>query len=88
MQFKLEEAVKSDSLEVKTLKNSAISVPNSLYASKVFGGDLEIDKCYCPSSQGGALIEMWNQQHPLIHTWLVLSSVSICFLSALLFIIS
>ncbi|MBP7212036.1 hypothetical protein KBA27_04300 [bacterium] len=26
--------------------------------------------------------DLWEDQHPLIHTWFLLSSVSICFISA------
>lgn len=83
MQFTVEKTAKA-----KTLKDS-VSIPNSLYTSKIFGTDNEIDKCYqMNNTQGSTLVEMWNQQHPLMNTWLVLSSISICFLSALLFIIS
>lgn len=72
----------------KTKNNSMASTPNTLYASKILGKDIEIDNTYCADiSYSGSFSEMWNQQHPLIHTWLILSSVSICFLSALLFII-
>ncbi len=31
--------------------------------------------------------KLWNEQHPIIHAWFLLSSISICFLSAILFII-
>ena len=27
--------------------------------------------------------EVWNKQHPIIHTWFLLSSISICCVSAL-----
>ena len=81
MHFVKEEAVKSGSL-----KNSAMSVSNSIYASKVLGKGIEIDNyCGASSLRQNALIEIWNKQHPLIHTWLILSSISICFLSALFF---
>lgn len=30
--------------------------------------------------------DLWNEQHPIITTWFVLSSVSICFMSALFLI--
>lgn len=72
----------------KTKNASVASAPNTLYASKILGKDIEIDNTYCAEiSYAGSLSEMWNHQHPLICTWLILSSVSICFLSALLFII-
>lgn len=70
----------------KTLKDITVSIPNSMYTSKIFGKDIEIDKCYSSGSFKKLFFtEMLTQQHPLISTWLVLSSVSICFLSALLF---
>lgn len=84
MQFTTEKA-----LAPKTPKESAISVPNTLYTSRVLGSDIEIDKThYTDNFTGSALMEVWNQQHPLIHTWLLISSISICFLSAILFVIS
>lgn len=81
MQFTIEEAAKS-----KSLRNSAVSIPNSIYTDKLLGKDLEIDLCYCGNDSENILAGIWNKQHPLIHTWLVLSSISICFLSALFFI--
>lgn len=81
MQFTVEKTAKT-----KTLKDSMMSVPNSTYTSKIFGTENEIDKCYLTNaSQETTFAEMWFQQHPIINTWLVLSSISICFLSALLF---
>lgn len=72
----------------KTKNNSMASTPNAIYASKVLGKDIEIDSGYrAEISYENTFAEMWNQQHPLINTWLVLSSISICCLSALLFII-
>lgn len=72
----------------KTLKESAVSIPSTLYASKIFGKDIEIDSNCCAENLFDATFStIWDKQHPLIHTWLVLSCVSICFLSALLFII-
>jgi hypothetical protein len=75
-----------ESVTPKTSNKAMVSAPNSLYSSKVFGKDLEIESNYVDNSST-TFAQMWNQQHPLIHTWLILSSVSICFLSALLFII-
>lgn len=81
MQFMIEDAMKP-----RTLKESAISVPNSIYMSKVLGKDIEVNAGYYEDRvHKNALKEMWSKQHPLIHTWLVLSSISICFLSALLY---
>lgn len=31
--------------------------------------------------------EIWQYQHPVMHTWFLLSSVSICFMFALLFFV-
>lgn len=82
MQFITEkEATKSGSI-----RNYAVSIPNSIYASKVLGNDIEIDNYTCVGSLSqNTLLEIWNKQHPLIHTWLILTSISICFLSALFF---
>lgn len=72
----------------KSKNNSLASTPNSIYASKVLGKDVEINSGYQSEiTLEDAFASVWNQQHPVIHTWLILSSVSICFLSALLFII-
>lgn len=82
MQFIIEDAVKS-----RTLKDSAITIPSSLYTSKILGKNIEANADYVIDSirkNKNTLMEMWDKQHPLIHTWLVLTSVSICLLSALL----
>ena len=71
----------------KTFNNAMATTPNSLYTSKIFGKDLEIENNYTTDASSATFSEMLSQQHPLINTWLVLSSISICFLSALLFII-
>ena len=83
MQFVKEETVKS-----RSLRDAAVSIPTSIYLSKVSGNNIESDNYCCAGSFGqNALLEMWNKQHPLIHTWLILSSISICFLFAFFFII-
>lgn len=66
-------------------KKSNISVPKSIYGKNIFCKDLEMEPCYCAANN--ALSELWNNQHPLIHTWLILTSLSLCFLSAFLFIV-
>lgn len=72
----------------KTSTNAMVTNPTTIYASKILGTDLNIDHGYLfESSFKNTLSEMWSQQHPLIHTWLVLSSISICFLTAFLFIV-
>lgn len=81
MQFTIEKAATST-----VSKNSAVSIPNSLSAG-VLRRDVEMEACcYADNFQKNVLMEIWNKQHPLIHTWLLLSSISICFLSALFFI--
>lgn len=81
MQFILEESAKP-----KVLRDSAMSIPKSIYASKIASSELEIEPCYCSESAGTVLMKIWNKQHPIIHTWLFLSSASICFLFVLFFI--
>lgn len=82
MKFVLEEAVKP-----RVLRDSAMSIPKSAYSNKMPENELEIDSCYCIDSAENALMNLFTKQHPLIHTWLVLSSVSICFLFVLFFIV-
>lgn len=81
MPLTIEDAAKS-----KILKD-AVTRPKALYASKIATADLEIQNFYTNNKIGVVLMESWNKQHPLIHTWLLLSCVSICFLSALFFVI-
>ena len=70
-----------------TLKDSAVSIPKSIYASKIFGKDVELNNCNCLDAvEESSFSNIFKHQHPLIHMWLFLSSISICVLSALLFI--
>lgn len=72
----------------KTINSTNVSVPKSLYADKIFDAKVDIDKSfYLSNSCEGSLIQMLNKSHPLISTWLVLSSASICLLFALFFVI-
>lgn len=83
MQLTIEEAAKQ-----KLLKDAGISVPKSLYTSKILNSkDIGAEACFIENGLGTKLIESWHKQHPIIHTWLLLSSLSICFLSAIFFII-
>lgn len=67
-----------------SLRDSAISIP---FASKITGSGINTDAGYVSGDiQKNALMAIWGRQHPLIHAWFVLSSVSIGFLSALFFI--
>lgn len=81
MQFTIEDSVKTE-----VLRNSAMSIPKPFFGSKILNKDLEIESCCYENGSGKVLLELWNKQHPLIHTWLVISSISICFLFALFFI--
>lgn len=81
MQFTMEESAKP-----KVLRDSAMSIPKSIYANKIASSELEIEPCYCSDGAGNVLLNIWGKQHPLIHTWLVISSVSICFLFVLFFV--
>ncbi len=70
------------------LKDSKVPVSNHHYISRPLGSDIEIENCYhLDNSSTYSLSEVLKRPHPLIHTWMVLSSISICFLSALFFII-
>ena len=81
MQFIIEETTQPN-----VLKNSVMSIPNSL-SGTVLSKNIETEACYCIDNfHKNLLMTLWNKQHPLIHTWLLLSSISICFLSALFFI--
>lgn len=82
MPLTIEDAAKS-----KILKDAGITKPKGLYATKVAINDIELESLYSNNKIGVVLMESWNKQHPLIHTWLLLSCVSICFLSALFFVI-
>lgn len=71
-----------------SIKKSGMSIPSTLSANNIFGSDFDIETLRAPETMdGSAILKMWDKQHPLIHTWLLLSSISICFLSALFFII-
>jgi len=64
--------------------NSVVSVPDSFCATKIFAKAADAQFC----TDKDTLIKiLWNNQHPLIHTWLLLSSVSICLLFAVFFVI-
>lgn len=81
MSYILEEAVNQ-----RSPRSCMISIPNSVKA-KAISRDLDLEPCYCADVfQKGLFKDIWSKQHPLIHTWLLLSSISICFLSALFFI--
>lgn len=69
------------------LKKLGMTIPNSLCASKIFTNDIDIESVHNIDGYSASVISnIWDKQHPLIHTWLLLSSISICFLSALFFI--
>lgn len=73
-------------MQLKRLKNSVVSIPTTAYADKMLDNNLEIDSLYNRCNNENAFADLWQKQHPLIHVWLFLSSISICFLFALFFI--
>jgi len=77
----------NEAQNAKTIKDAAVSIPKSFYTGKILGKEIELDTCISNDSLGTALINSLQHQHPLINAWLILSSVSICFLSALFFVI-
>lgn len=80
MQFTIDEAAKTTNL-----KSQVVSIPNSF--SSISKRDIDVEACYCTDNfSKNVIMEIWNKQHPIIHTWLLLSSISICFLSALFFV--
>lgn len=81
------QSVINDAKKIKTIKDAMVSIPKSINTKKIFMKDIDIEKIYCVDASYATLAEMWSKQHPLIHTWLVLCPISICFLFALLFII-
>lgn len=74
----------AEKTKTMSLRESAMSIP---FTSKIAGSGISTDAGYVSGSiQKNAIMAIWGKQHPLIHAWFVLSSVSICFLSALFFI--
>ncbi|MDD3436585.1 MAG: hypothetical protein PHC64_05480 [Candidatus Gastranaerophilales bacterium] len=70
----------------EVLKKSAVTMPEEFYGDTVFERSSEKKSFYTENEN--TIAEIWNNQHPLIHTWLILSSISICFLSAFLFMVN
>ena len=73
----------------KLIRDCAVSIPFSAdvkntCAKTVPNTEMELQTLYSGSN---TLMEIWNEQHPIINTWLLLSSISICFLFAVFFII-
>lgn len=68
--------------------SSVISVPSlsDIKNTYVKALNSELDLASCPFN-ANPIHNILNEQHPIINTWLLLSSISICFLSAILFII-
>jgi len=61
---------------------SLLNIKNT-YA-KALNSEFDLKSCYCSENP---IQNILSEQHPIINTWLVLSSLSICFLSAIFFII-
>lgn len=76
-----------DEIQRPRTLNSVMSVPSSLSAGKFFSKEIEIDTCIMPDTLSHKVFSSLFRQHPLINTWLLLSSISICFLTAIFFII-
>lgn len=73
----------------RLVRDAVISVPfvsdiKNTCAKTALNTDIDLAPCF-PAPN--ALMQIWNEQHPIIHTWLLLSSISICFLFAVFFII-
>jgi len=82
MQSTIKETLKSN-----IFKNSLVSIPRS-FSGKIAGKDIEMETCfYTNNSSENTLVDMWNHQHPLIHTWLLLSFLAIGILYGLFFIL-
>lgn len=77
----------ADAAKNKLLKDAGMSIPDSISAKHIFGKEYEHEAIALQGTMDNVLVELWHKQHPLMHTWLLLSSVSICFLSAIFFII-
>lgn len=83
MQFTIEEARKSTKL-----KDIAVSVPKSIYASKIINNTNPFENFHIQDGTCEVqLNQMLTQQHPLILSWLIFSLVAIGFLFPLLFVI-
>lgn len=75
--------------ETRLIRDAVISVPftsdiKNTCAKAALNAELDLKPCYPDSN---TFMQIWNEQHPIIHTWLLLSSVSICFLFAVFFVI-
>lgn len=68
-----------------TIKKAMISIPSSFNTGKILNDTIDINAGYVEVLEN-PIKGMWNKQHPLIHTWLVLTSASIFLLSAIFFI--
>lgn len=74
--------------ERANFNSSVISIPSlsnikNTYV-KALNSELELTAC---CSNENPIQNILSEQHPIINTWLLLSSISICFLSAVLYII-
>lgn len=78
----------SENKVANNLRNAAMSIPKSICVQEITQ-NLESDISFCKDQFNftkSSFKELLNTPHPLIHTWLLLSTISICFLSALFFI--
>lgn len=75
--------------EKRLVRDAVVSVPfandvKNICAKTALNQDMDITACFPDSN---TLTRIWNEQHPIINTWLLLSSISICLLFAVFFII-
>lgn len=82
------QSVINQATKPRSLRESMMTVPKAIYGTKVLNTDLETDSGYRSDFSADSLSNMLSKQHPLIFTWLILSCISICFLSAWLFVLS
>jgi hypothetical protein len=78
--------LKEEKVKCGSIKKSAMTVTDSICISRNPAKDIDMD-IYCTNSiNQNTIVEIWTKQHPLINTWMILSSASICILFALFFI--
>lgn len=71
------------------LRSSMVSIPKTI-TSSITPQEMDAEVALLNDDfrlSGSSFFEILNKQHPIMHTWLLLSSCLICCLSALLFII-
>ena len=80
-----------NTIESKQYGSSGISVPKSIYATTKIGNQFDADTMTYPEHlnySGNVLLDVINKQHPIMHTWLLFSTLLICCLSVFVIFIS